>query len=121
MSKSSFGVLASRIEIEAMGKAEPRYRATAPGKAGTIGKANAERSHWRGPPRSTRAGPMPSAPRAGLDDLAQVFQPSSPFGQAGGVLPLAVWLEGDFFKNFFETDKLIDRLKTSKSRATTLL
>ncbi|MFZ4703065.1 MAG: hypothetical protein ACOYMG_23725 [Candidatus Methylumidiphilus sp.] len=29
MSKSSFGVLASRIEIEASGKPEPRCRATA--------------------------------------------------------------------------------------------
>ncbi|MEI7870140.1 MAG: hypothetical protein WCI11_19830 [Candidatus Methylumidiphilus sp.] len=38
---------------------------------------------------------MPTAPRARLDDLAQAFQPSSPFGQAGGVLPLAVWLDGD--------------------------
>ena len=65
-----------------------RANAERTGQAGTIGKAtgkawrsgltlmgraNAERSHWRGPTRSTRASPMPSAPRARLDDLAQAF------------------------------------------------
>ncbi|MCX7109405.1 MAG: hypothetical protein NTX45_04570 [Proteobacteria bacterium] len=75
------------------------------GKAGIMGKPSPSASihtdtkhsmsDRHGPSRSGRASRLPIAPRAGLDDLAQAFQPSSPFGQARGVLPLAVWLDGD--------------------------
>jgi len=81
--------------IVATGKPEPRTR---PAPRASLHHLPAYR-HQAQHERPARAFPIwqgkPIAPRAGLDDLAQAFQPSSPFGQARGILPLAVWLDGD--------------------------